>query len=232
MAFDEAIITAASKQGVILAARPSLVADGRTYLAIVDRETDRRKLNAFLRLLRNQGIPIEIGFATVRDNAFEAAVRESVAMRFGEVIYDVSTSRSPSGTSVSITYYENERISANEIRDHVQELSVLFGVKPLKINIGERSVKPGVTEFLQLTRVFAPVTCERMQELIHDRGYPMPPLDWINHQFDLFRKRGFLIRREDQSYVLTLPGLLALGSGKSRYSPDVRRVLDLARARK
>lgn len=232
MAFDEVIVAAASKQGIILAARPSLVADGRTYLVIVDRETDRRRLNAFLKVLRHQGVPIQIGFATVRDNAFEIAVRESVVMRFGEVIYDVSTSRSPSGTSVSITYYENEKIASNEIRDHVQELSVLFGVEQLRLSIGEKSLKPGATEFLQLARVFAPVTCERMQEIIQDRGYPTPELEWINHQFDLFRKRGFLIRREDRSYVLTLPGLLALGSGKSKFSPDVRRVLDLARARK
>lgn len=232
MAFDEIIIAAAARHNIVLAARPSPLEDQDAYLLIVDRETDRRKIKMLLSDLRDRQIRVHLSFASVRDNPFEVAIRESVASRFGEAIYDISISTSPSGSAVSITHYESDRVSSEDIRNHVREMAALFGIDSIRLSISERALKPSVTEFLQLARVSAPATCEGLQDLIQQRGYPRPDLEWINHQFDLYRKKGFLVRRDDRSYVLTLAGLLALGSGKGRYSPDVRRVLDLARAGK
>ena len=82
---------------------------------------------------------------------------------------------------------------------------------------------------LNAIRLLAPVSVEDLSAALVNRRFSVPSRDWVSRMLDGLRKGGFVVRRSDEKYVLTFQSLKALGSAKSRRSPDVRRFLDLAR---
>ena len=59
----------------------------------------------------------------------------------------------------------------------------------------------------------------------------MPSEGWMAHMADSLRKSGLVVRLKSGKYALSLAGLMALGSAKNAKSPDISRLLDLARLR-
>lgn len=83
---------------------------------------------------------------------------------------------------------------------------------------------------LSLLRIKAPVTVEELLQHLRDKNFNVPNVKWLSYKLDKFRKNGRVLRqRENEKYVLTLSGLMALGSAKNRRSPDIVRALDIAR---
>jgi len=121
---------------------------------------------------------------------------------------------------------DNERNSIESLAQQYVEITELRGYH---LYFMRDELLATNTEVLSIVRKQAPIGCEELCEILQDRGFSVPSLDWINRKFDALRKAGLLLRRSDRSYVLTSEGLRRLGTRKNRNSPDISRLLALAR---
>lgn len=108
-------------------------------------------------------------------------------------------------------YLENAGIRLSEVRLTVDE------------NL------PSRTAILNELRIAAPATQEVLAERLASKGFSSPPLDYLSRHLDALRKTSFVVRRKDGNYCLAANALKVLGTVKKRSSPDITRLLDLAR---
>ncbi|MBO9380116.1 hypothetical protein GG804_25440 [Sphingomonas histidinilytica] len=126
-------------------------------------------------------------------------------------------------------------IDANDhrrVNEHVAVYVDLFNVRGKQVHFLSSENIATNTEILSIIRRYSPVSCERLQEALISRGFAVPSLDWINRRFDALRKAGLLIRLPDRNYALTSEALHRLGTTKNRNSPDLGRLLALARGKR
>lgn len=88
---------------------------------------------------------------------------------------------------------------------------------------------PTITASLKIIRLLAPIEASDLASALSNANFVVPSEDWVRRRLDQLRKKGLVVRRNDGAYVLSLTGLRALGTGRGRASPDVVRVLALAR---
>ena len=84
---------------------------------------------------------------------------------------------------------------------------------------------PTPTAILRTLRTLAPASPENLREALEQRMFFVPDQLWLNRTLDRIRKAGFVVRRKDGRYFLSVKSLSSLGSSKSRDSADVRRAL-------
>ncbi|WP_156630174.1 hypothetical protein [Methylobacterium sp. Leaf112] len=82
---------------------------------------------------------------------------------------------------------------------------------------------------LTYIRIKAPIGLPQIVEAMKSRGFDVPSNEWMSKHLDNIRKGGLITRLKSGGYAVSLSGLKALGSAKDRTSPDITRVLDLAR---
>lgn len=114
-------------------------------------------------------------------------------------------------TSRVKTYLENADIALEAIRLTVDE------------NLPTR------TAILSELRIAAPATTEVLIFRLTEKGFTEPPKDYVNRHLDALRKSNQVVRKKDGNYCLTANALKVLGTVKRRSSPDITRLLDLAR---
>ncbi len=88
---------------------------------------------------------------------------------------------------------------------------------------------PTVFACLYRIRQLAPVTEQALETDLISRRFSIPSRDWLRRRLDSMRRSGRIVRLLDGSYALTLASLRALGTIKGRGSPDITRMLALAR---
>jgi hypothetical protein len=104
-----------------------------------------------------------------------------------------------------------------------------FRMRLKAVRFTTESNLPAQSTCLRVARILAPASLARLREELLKRGFHVPNDDWLSLTFDKLRKAGFVIRKKDGEYSLTLAGLKSLGSAKDRRSPDIVRSLALAR---
>lgn len=118
---------------------------------------------------------------------------------------------------------------ARRLEGHLNKFADLFGLPSLSMTpLGETDTATK-TEILSAARQLAPVDVSTLATVIAAQGLGVPSVDWMSRRLDSLRKSSLVLRRQDGTYVLTKEALTLLGTLKSRRSPDVRRVLALAR---
>lgn len=171
-------------------------------------------------------------FILVNEQSEEAehSLRSSLLVSFPDLVRNAFLSIEASSSNVWLELKkqatEDEKQRLNE---HVGQSIGLFKLPPVSVLSLADIELPTRLEILSLIRSMAPVNCEALHSELQHRGFTIPSLDWINRQFDLLRKTGFVVRRHDRNYVLTLNGLKRLGTSKGRRSPDVIRLLAIAK---
>jgi len=115
------------------------------------------------------------------------------------------------------------------LTDHVRTYAKLFNLRGATLHVMSDFSLATPTEVLRAIRKLAPATCEQVFDELKDRGFAVPSLQWVNHRFDLLRKNGLLVRMSDRTYSLTWKALHQLGTVKDKRSPDIGRLLALAR---
>ena len=160
----------------------------------------------------------------------EESLRTSLAAKFSPLVKDafLSVERTKSNVWLS-THMPLEPEELEEITTHANQVSELFNLPPARIILLGAINTPTKLEILKVARRIAPVDCDRLKSALEKRGYDVPSLEWINKQFDLLRKNGFLVRMHNGTYGLTADGLTKMGTVKGRLSPDIDRLLALAR---
>ena len=125
--------------------------------------------------------------------------------------------------------YELEPDELEELKNHANQVCELFNLPTARVIPLSALNLPTKFEMLRLIRRLSPVNCDRLKTALEEQNYDVPSLEWINKQFDLLRKNRLVIRLTDRTYALTAEGLHRMGTVKGRSSPDIARLLALAR---
>jgi hypothetical protein len=115
------------------------------------------------------------------------------------------------------------------LTEHVRTYARLFNLRGASLHVTSDFALATPTEVLRAIRRLAPANCEQICRELEDRGFSVPSLQWVNHRFDLLRKGGLIVRMSDRTYALTRKALHQLGTIKNKRSPDIGRLLALAR---
>jgi len=115
------------------------------------------------------------------------------------------------------------------LKEHLSKFAELFSLPGLSMTQFGEANTATKTEVLAILRQLAPADVSTLAGKLADQGFSIPSLDWVNRCLDSMRKSNLVLRRRDGCYVLTMEALRRLGTRKDRRSPDVRRLLALAR---
>ena len=119
--------------------------------------------------------------------------------------------------------------TARRLEEHLRKFADLFALPSLSMTPTGEADTATRTEILSAVRQLAPVDVAALARELTARGHDVPSLDWTNRRLDALRKSDLVLRRHDGTYVLTTEALARLGTRKGPRSPDVSRLLALAR---
>ena len=238
MAEAEAIARLFADYGVTSVSRVSPNADTGGHIVHIEARIDRR----------GRQIPSNYMIATAEKAAIDAhgvivvvvsrgdiddvllSIKSMLMRRYLDIVRNVYCHIEGSGVTVWVE--PKASLSYEQVGDLTEEVEAVIGSFDLKLKavISISDVRlPNDSVILSMIRQAAPVGADDVVTVMTGRGFELPEDDWLTRRLDRLRKRGLVVRLKDGRYVLTRRGLLALGSGKNRSSPDIGRILDLAR---
>ena len=220
------IVNPATARGVYIPVAIRRDAEGRQIPA-------PKVLADIRRALHERGITAEYHFADETGRVIEEGLREVLLTSFPDLIKEAVVSSEGGSVQVWIeTTREIESQQASRVKEHVQKYLELFTVRSTSVQVANEANLASNVELLALIRRVSPVDCYRLRDELLARQFAVPSLTWINHKLDTLRKAGQIIRMPDRTYALTAAGLHGLGTAKGPNSPDVARLLFLARGLK
>lgn len=219
----------------------SIVRDGydgpRFYVFVeVTRDGNYRQVpsNITLHKLRNklseEGTNVEFILTDGAQRDIEISVRASLLHSFGMLVRNsfISTTHNTAeiwlDTKKTLT---NDQLA--EIKNNAEIMLAHFGLKLGHIQFANADNLPSQTICIVALRKLAPAELSKIAYLLRKNGFTVPSNDWLSRTFDNLRKKGFVVRLKSEKYALSLAGLKALGTAKNAKSPDLSRLLDLAR---
>lgn len=194
------------------------------------QEPSHKKLAEVKADLLSAGISIEFLLVDETAKLVEEALRGSLISSYPSLVRNAFLSVDE---GLAVAWVESKRDLTEEEREtlsnHIRKLVELYPVRGSRIHFTADENLATNTEILSLVRWLAPVGCEDLREELLRRDFAVPSLDWINRKFDALRRTGLLVRMPNRTYALTSEALHRLGTAKNRYSPDLSRLLALAR---
>lgn len=160
----------------------------------------------------------------------KTSIKSLIIRQYGEDVRNIFSNVNRDSVVVWVeprTTISLEKIGEIEgaIRDFVcyfkLRLEHLIDISRLKL--------PSEKACISALRMQAPATEGAVADELQKRGFDVPNEEWLKRLLDRNRKRKLIHRKQDGRFIMTLSGLRASGSGKTRNSPDVRRALELAR---
>lgn len=219
---------------VIKDARP-----GSYYFAIVSivRDEEGRQEPSARRLEEVRAGLLELGFSVEFVSTdplsvdIEAGLRAALTSSYGESVGSVAIALYARRATVWVELADAVGTQTFEeaVEAKVRLYFASFGITELTIVVASRANLPSVTVCLRAIRQLAPATSEALRARLTTLGFEVPSEEWLAHRLDAMRRSGRIVRRRDGSYVLTADALQRLGTNKLRTSPDVIRLLALAR---
>lgn len=187
-------------------------------------------LNLVRAQLGKLGFDAEFLLVNEQSIAAEESLRSSLGVKFGALVETAYLSVERAVSNVWLTTQTQLKAhELDEIVSHSNQICELFNLPaPRVITLSSLNL-PTKLEILRVIRRLSPVNCESLKTALEERNYAVPSLDWINKQFDLLRKNRMIIRTQDRKYALTAEALNKMGTIKGRSSPDIDRLLALAR---
>lgn len=194
--------------------------------------SNRKLSDARDALLAVEGITVEFLLTDGLHQDIEAGLRATVLHAFGSNVRNVFMSITDGTAQVWIEPKQTlDEVVSKAIFEKVRTYISGFNVELSSLTLTTGENFPSVLGCLRAIRQLAPVTpSDLLQELII-RGFTVPSIDWLKRRLDAMRKKGQVVRLEGNRYVLSLGCIRSLGTIKGRSSPDVTRVLALARRR-
>lgn len=191
-----------------------------------------KKLNDARLELAEHSIAIEFLLTNPQSRDIEAGLRATLLHSFGSDLRNIFLSIEKSKASIWLDPKRN--IDTEELKT-IEERARIF-LRELDIEIRSISLTtnenlPGLLISLRAIRQTAPVDIFTLSQELTRRGFTIPSEDWLRRKLDQMRKNGKVARLEDGRHVLTLSTLRELGTVKGRSSPDVQRMLAIARGR-
>jgi hypothetical protein len=204
----------------------------------VSRDSENRqipsnkKLDEARQQLAEHSVIIEFLLTNPQSRDIEAGLRATLLHSFGNDLRNIFLSLEKSKASIWLDPKRNLETGTLKL---IEEKSRIF-LKEFEIEIQSVSLTtnenlPGLLISLRAIRQTAPVDLPTLSQELVRRGFTVPSEDWLRRKLDQMRKTGKVARLEDGRHVLTLSSLRELGTVKGRSSPDVQRMLAIARGR-
>ena len=162
----------------------------------------------------------------------ESGARASLLHAYPDAVRNVFLSVTKQGVAVWI---DAKRSLDDQLRKSIVErISVFLGQFDLTVDslvtLGESNL-PGKLALFNAIRHAAPTTIESLISRLQRSGFSVPSIDWLNRRLDAHRRAGDVVRLHDGSYALNLATIRALGTSQRGRSPDISRLLALARGK-
>jgi len=192
----------------------------------------RHAIETAVAALKARGLTVEVLLIDTRTLDIESGARASLLHAYPDAVRNVFLSVGKQGVSVWI---DAKRSLDEQLRKSITErLSVFLGQFDLKIDslstLGEGNV-PGKLALLNSIRLAAPATLESLIARLQSSGFSIPSVDWLRRRLDVHRRAGDVVRLHDGSYALNAATIRALGTSQRGRSPDISRLLALARGK-
>lgn len=210
---------------------------GGVYISVqVQRDASGRQAPSHKTLaeirhaLEERGFKPQFFFIDEHARLFEEGLRGSLISSFPNSVRNSFISME--GPKAQIWLEAKREITAAEREDittHIKKLTELYSIRSFSLSVSSEANLATNTEILSLIRYLSPAKCESIRDALVAREFDVPSLSWINHRLDAMRKTKLVVRMPDRTYALTAEALHRLGTIKGRHSPDVSRLLALAR---
>lgn len=206
------------------------------YVAVTrDRDNkqdpSKRKLLEIKNQLADKGVQVDFLLRDERASDVEAGLRASLLHSYDSYVRNVYASIDGGAVNVWI---EPER----DIEEVFKSLegSVATFLSSLDLVVGHVTLTadenlPSIFACLKTLRTIAPASLPELRDRLIDKSFAVPSIDWLKRRLESMRKKGLVVWLEGNRYALTLSSLQRLGTVKGRSSPDVERMLAMARRR-
>ena len=176
------------------------------------------------------GFNIEFLLSDSEFNHIESGLRATLFLDYEPYLRNIFLSFKEKSAYVWI---EEKKEIPDDVRELVEKKSRLYlsnlDLKLESISNTVTSNLPGKLACLNTIRRLAPaVIAEIEDDLIH-REFVIPSRDWLSRRLDALRKDGSILRLTTSTYVLSQKSLLNLGTSHEGKSPDLSKLLALAR---
>ena len=195
------------------------------------QEPSNKILNEARDELFQLGFDIEYILTDGAHQDIETSVRASLLHSFGSSVRNSFVTVDAKRAIVWLDLKES--INSDRIKDIKEKIVIalsLFDIALADVRSTAGDNLPSKTACVAALRGIAPADLPTVVARLRGSGFTVPSQNWLSRVFDNLRKGGFIVRSQSGTYALTLAGLRALGTKKSGKSPDVARLLALAKA--
>ncbi|MEC5385531.1 hypothetical protein VVD49_07335 [Uliginosibacterium sp. H3] len=173
---------------------------------------------------------VEFLIADERNYDIEAGLRATVLHKFGDHIRNVFVSTNDQNPHVWLeTKRALDEESLQPIRDRVIFYLAQLDISPVSIRPTSGENLPSVFVCMRGIRRLAPVQLSVLKDSLVQSGFTIPSDDWLKRRLELMRKDGKIVWLAGNKYALSMESIRSLGTTKDRSSPDITRLLALAR---
>lgn len=190
-----------------------------------------RSLHRVRDVLKDQGIVVEFILTDAQTQNIEAGVRATLLHAFGDDIRNVFLSMETRGSAIVWVEQKNEIQAPMKLA--IAKKAAIF-LKEVELELKSVLVTndenlPGKLAFLKAVRQVSPADLPSLTSELMSRGFSVPSDDWLKRKLDTLRKSEAIVRLGSGHYVLLSKTVEALGTVRAGRSPDVSRLLALAR---
>ena len=215
------------------------IREGDHYFAVVPitwdiegRQTpSARRLAVARDALRARGHEVDFVIGDPQTVDVEGGLRVALANAYGEGAISVAVALQAKRATVWVELVDaaaNEDLIAS-VRAKIELYFQSFDLSEVAIQIAPLANLPSILACLRAVRQLAPVDLETLSSKLQAAGFSIPSTEWLSHRLDSMRRTGKIVRLRNGTYALTADSLSKLGTSKTRASPDVNRMLALAR---
>lgn len=194
------------------------------------QEPSNRKLNEARDAFAVNGIAIEFLLRDTYGQDIEAGLRATLLHAYGNQIRNVFVSSTGMTAHVWLEQKKSldEQIYA-EIKKKVSVYLQGFEITTGSIGTTAENNIPSNLACLRALRQIAPAPADELKAALETRGFTVPSTDWLKRKLEALRKANKVVWVVGGKYALTIVSIRNLGTTKTEKSPDVLRVLYLAR---
>jgi hypothetical protein len=212
--------------------------DSGLHLIVVPGEinpfSEKAKLMLERRIGKDLGIAVQIAqFSNRTDEVTAAALLQVIEPLMQGNVFDVGVAAS-SNNGVEVIIFVNDVLIAKHFEeialDKVREFFKSYDLTVDGCYINE--LADGVPTLFQIIRLiytYAPMELVRLDEELKREQIPPPSLNWLKRQLDHLVRENIVVWQRPGNYSPTAAALALLPKRQGASSPDVKRVLALAR---
>jgi hypothetical protein len=189
-----------------------------------------KALNDLKELLLNQQVVVEFILTDASGQDIEAGFRASMIHSFGAYVRNAFLTIMGGEANAWISPKVSISEETLEQMEHKSRIFLdNYDLKLGRLEFTSTANLPSKFVFLQVLRSISPADPSAINLALRAKHFTVPSDNWTSRMLDNLRKGGFIVRLKSGCYALSLAGLKALGTAKNRRSPDITRMLALAR---